>query len=445
MWFTALAMTGPVWAQKGLTVEEYIDRYKHISIEEMEKTGIPASITLAQGILESRYGNSTLAVASNNHFGIKCHKEWEGKRYYHDDDHKNECFRVYRDPEESFRDHSDFLLTRPRYAFLFEYEPTDYKNWAHGLKQAGYATNPKYGHILIDLIERHQLYVYDRPGKDAIVRRPHAERNQNQTVPGQGQYKPGGNKVTVPDGGLTAGSGSGIISYNRIKAVVVARYENVSLLAQRHGVPVDRIMKYNDLAPGQELREGSMLYLQPKRARSVRQRNHVVQRNETMWDISQLHGIKLSRLYQRNLLIPGEEPAPGAIISLNHKTDSKPALREPGQEDLPVTPPAEPATRQEVLAPTPQPAPASAPGNGQAQTATPASPQPASAQKETAVTEKPAPRPEAENWHRIHDVQKGDTLYSISRLYGVSVDDLKRWNNLADNIISIGQKLLVSP
>ncbi|WP_196890628.1 glucosaminidase domain-containing protein [Aureivirga marina] len=140
----------------------YIEEYKEIAIEEMEKYGIPASITLAQGILESGKGKSQLASKSHNHFGVKCHKDWKGPRVYHDDDRDQECFRKYRHPKYSFRDHSLFLVERDRYAFLFEYKITDYKRWAKGLKKAGYATDPKYPTKLIAIIDRYELHKYDK-------------------------------------------------------------------------------------------------------------------------------------------------------------------------------------------------------------------------------------------------------------------------------------------
>ena len=152
-------------AEKRITREEYIETYKDDAIREMHRSGIPASITLAQGILESGDGNSPLAVYGKNHFGIKCHKGWKGKSMRLDDDEKNECFRKYNDVYDSYRDHSEFLSTRGRYSFLFELKITDYKGWAKGLKKAGYATNPKYPQLLIDLIEKNKLYEYDRYGK----------------------------------------------------------------------------------------------------------------------------------------------------------------------------------------------------------------------------------------------------------------------------------------
>ena len=149
-------------AERRITREEYIEMYKDDAIREMLKSGVPASITLAQGILESGNGNSPLAVYAKNHFGVKCHKGWTGESMRLDDDEKNECFRKYETVYESFKDHSDFLVTRSRYAFLFDLKITDYKGWAKGLKKAGYATNPNYPSLLIDLIEKYELYNYDK-------------------------------------------------------------------------------------------------------------------------------------------------------------------------------------------------------------------------------------------------------------------------------------------
>jgi len=463
----ALILVTMVFAQKDLTVEDYIDRYKEISIKEMEKSGIPASITLAQGILESRYGNSTLSKASNNHFGIKCHKGWTGKTYFHDDDKKNECFRVYKNPEQSFRDHTDFLQTRDRYAFLFEYDSAEYKKWAHGLKKAGYATNPKYGNILVDLIERHELYVYDRPGRHAVALHPHKDRNKEEEVKTKEDYQVSETTVTVPVGNIDAGSTSGEIAYNRIRAVVVSKYDNLFTIADRHGVPATRIEKYNDLLPRQELEEGMLLYLQPKRGRSTRQRTHVIQRNETMWDVSQLYGVKLDKLYARNLLAPGEEPVTGSVISLNGKTDNKPSIRifKPGEEQEKEEIDEEVKTKTEVLVikeneveTDGQPEVKEEAVNTEVVEKDPeVKEEPAKVvatpvvdesidilDKEDAVVETPKKQGEP-GWRKIHDVKKGETLYSISKLYEINVAEMKKWNNLKDNLISIGQKLIVSP
>ena len=171
---------------KSYTTLNYIESFKDVAIEEMNKYGIPASITLAQGILESGSGNSSLAKYANNHFGIKCTSDWKGKGYYKDDDKADDCFRVYKDARESYKDHSEFLK-RKRYSFLFELDKNDYKNWARGLKQAGYATNPKYPDLLIGVIDRYQLYQYDQPEseKDKIKREDKVFSEINANIPNE--------------------------------------------------------------------------------------------------------------------------------------------------------------------------------------------------------------------------------------------------------------------
>jgi len=170
--------------QVSYTTLSYIDQFKGVAIEEMNAFGIPASITLAQGIIESGSGNSGLAKYANNHFGIKCTSDWKGKAYYKDDDQHNDCFRVYKDARESYKDHSDFLK-RKRYSALFELDKNDYKNWAKGLKQAGYATNPQYPNLLINLIEKYSLYQYDQPEseKQKINREDRVFTEINANIP----------------------------------------------------------------------------------------------------------------------------------------------------------------------------------------------------------------------------------------------------------------------
>lgn len=171
---------------KSYTTLNYIEAFKGVAIEEMNKYGIPASITLAQGIIESGSGNSSLAKYANNHFGIKCTSDWKGKGYYKDDDKADDCFRVYKDARESYKDHSEFLK-RKRYSFLFELDKNDYKNWASGLKQAGYATNPKYPSMLINVIERYELYQYDQPEseRDKIKREDKIFSEINANIPNE--------------------------------------------------------------------------------------------------------------------------------------------------------------------------------------------------------------------------------------------------------------------
>ncbi len=262
---------------------EYINMYKDEAVKEMNRTGIPASITLAQGILESGDGNSPLARYANNHFGIKCH-DWDGPTFIQDDDAKNECFRKYRNPHQSFKDHSEFLSTRNRYAFLFDLRPTDYVAWAYGLKQAGYATNPKYPDLLIKLIEENELYAFDRQQTIASSR----AANNNYTKL---------DDVAKPREGIT--SKKVFVSKNNIKYTYAQRGDTPSIIASRQNMGIWQIKRYNNLEQDQAIAEGTIIYLQPKR-RKAKQKEHVVQKNETPWLISQKYGIKLERLCYYN-------------------------------------------------------------------------------------------------------------------------------------------------
>lgn len=284
-------------AERRITREEYIETYKEDAIREMQRSGVPASITLAQGILESGDGNSPLAVYGRNHFGIKCHSDWSGKSMRLDDDKKNECFRKYNDVYESFKDHSDFLTGRSRYAFLFDLKITDYKGWAKGLKKAGYATNPKYANMLIQLIERHQLYQYDSYGKV-----PPRKMSKKRSSAGLAKTK-----VTRT-----------IKLHNRIKYIRAKEGDNLYRIAQENNMNLWQILKYNDLNKGDKLEVGEVVYLQPKKNKA-KEDYHVVKEGETMRDISQLYGVKLKKLYKKNNLVLGSQPRVGERISLRKK------------------------------------------------------------------------------------------------------------------------------
>ena len=445
-------------AQK-YTVEGYIDQFKYIAIEEMDESGIPASITLAQGILESRYGNSELTVASNNHFGIKCHDGWTGKRYYHDDDRKHECFRVYKDPAQSFRDHTDFLTTRSRYDFLFDYSSTDYKKWAHGLRQAGYATNPKYGSLLVDLIERHQLYLYDRPSRGAVANNAHRGRNNHQEVSTNSDYHMHDNTVHMHNS-VDAGGQEAIFSYNRIRAVVAGKYDDIRLIADRHRIQAKRLMKYNDMAPGTGIVEGQLIYLQPKRGKTE-SRLHIVRADQDLWEISQRHGVKLYKLRQRNLLADHEEPVAGETIYLNRKADKKPAVRkfipiqkqsndevifETADLDEGVVEVIDHQKEREVVkVVVDQEINDEAPATQIQQDEEEAKiiVKEDLTENEDAKIEQLAKPEIRTSTQKFHTVKKGDTLYSVSKLYTVSIEDIKSWNKLPSNIISIDQQLIV--
>lgn len=289
-------------AKGQMSQSEYIEKFKDDAIKEMERYGIPASITLAQGILESGNGNSKLARLANNHFGIKCHSDWQGDTYIQDDDHKDECFRKYKDPLESFEDHSEFLR-KPRYADLFELKITDYKGWAHGLKKAGYATNPKYPSLLIDIIERNNLVQYDE-GYDS----KNAKKN-----------KPDSPKIVA-----TASTKSNTVGHqvrlhqNNIRYFEASAGESIEDIAQEFNMGLWQIYKYNDLDKVDHVPTDGIIYLQPKRSKA-KEDFHTLQKGETMWDVSQKYGIKLKHLYKKNRMDVGDEPKEGTKLYLRKK------------------------------------------------------------------------------------------------------------------------------
>jgi LysM repeat protein len=284
--------------------EEYIERYKTIAITEMKRSGIPASITLAQGMLESDNGKSTLAKNSNNHFGIKCH-DWTGQKVYHDDDKKGECFRKYKNPDESFLDHTDFLMSRQRYGFLFDYKSTDYKSWAKGLKKAGYATHPSYDQMLIKIIEENNLYYFDQ--ELTASQRPITH------------YRGSKKYSSDPDFSINLNARP-IYQKNNVDYVVVKPGDTFDKISREMEMLSWELLRYNELTSDSVLHEGQILYTQPKRRKAeMGQDTHIVKPGETIYSISQLYAIKSSRLYKLNNLPQEGQINPGDIINLRKR------------------------------------------------------------------------------------------------------------------------------
>lgn len=294
------------FSQRIITREQYIETYKELAVREMIRSGVPASITLAQGCLESGNGNSKLSVKSNNHFGIKCKSTWRGKRVYHDDDRKNECFRHYNSVEESYIDHSNFLMANPRYASLFDLDITDYKGWSRGLKKAGYATASHYATELIRIIEENKLYLYDQGLDKAELAR--LEKN-------------GFHDKKVENGNLINPYKQRKVAYrNGLKSIVVKAGDSFESIASEFGMKAWEIYTYNDYSPSRRLRENEILYIQPKRKKANKKyRTHRFQADDSMHFISQRYGIKLKPLYRRNRMKRDERPVVGSIIYLRKK------------------------------------------------------------------------------------------------------------------------------
>jgi flagellum-specific peptidoglycan hydrolase FlgJ len=294
------------------TVKQYINEYKEDAVREMHEDGIPASITLAQGVLESNSGNSPLAISANNHFGIKCQKEWDGPTFIQDDDAKDECFRKYETVFDSYADHSKFLKSRPRYAFLFQLDIADYKGWALGLKAAGYATDPTYATRLIKIIEDNALYNLDtiKPLSPELIASIDNYFNAAE-IKSQKKHTEQTDKYELPY------SKRDVQLINDRKFIYTKIGETVDEISTEYDVDPRLIYRYNDLDRDKKtrFRPGQIIFLQPKKNKA-QEEFHTLARGESMYTVSQRYGIKLRMLYKKNHLTPGTEPAVGTKLWL---------------------------------------------------------------------------------------------------------------------------------
>ena len=320
-----LGLSASAQREAGSPQERYISRYASIAVNEMYRSGVPASITLAQGIIESRSGQSALAAEGNNHFGIKCHNSWKGRTMLVDDDRRNECFRVYDSPEESFRDHSDFLRYRDRYKFLFDFQTTDYKSWAYGLKQAGYATDPSYATKLIKCVEDYNLSRYDRMTVAEALAEGGAEAEQPVT---QDELE------GIPDSPLKIEAGElfrgkageeyrfslsrTLYSRNGVPFIYAVEGETYASIAKSNHLLLREILKFNDLPGGGELHAGDVVYLEPKKTKTVRGLDKYIvgEEGETFHGICQRFAVKEKAIRKLNGLPAGYQPKEGDELLL---------------------------------------------------------------------------------------------------------------------------------
>jgi len=432
---TALSAFG----QEKQTREQYIEKYKNLAIKEMHRAGVPASITMAQGILESSNGNSRLSRKGNNHFGIKCKSTWKGKTMRANDDAPNECFRAYDSPEESYRDHSDFLRNNWRYHELFDLDITNYKGWARGLRKAGYATNQSYHTMLINLVEKHELYKLDIMSAEPLI--------------------------TIP-----------VVLQNEVPIVYAEKDETIESIADENELTNRQIYKYNDLKDGQKIEEGDIVYLKPKRRRGS-QKFHTVKSNESMYQISQQYGIKLKHLYRRNRLEMGAEPIEGSQLYMRGKrtkTDSLPTKTEnqiEKEKEAFVNPhnlkveKAPPIEKENIDLPSYH---VVVKGDNIYRIAekyhvfeedllkwNKISALQLTLGRKIYLTKESAEKALGENPEvpkddpvipatKYHIVKKGETVYRITQMYHITAEQLAKWNRLTGNQINIGQKLRVS-
>lgn len=311
-------------------VRDYIIKYKDLAVAEQKRSGIPAAVTLAQGIHETSAGASELATVANNHFGIKCKKTWTGLTFKYSDDAPDECFRKYLRPEDSYVDHSDYLVTNPRYASLFTCAATDYKSWATGLKKCGYATNPKYPQILIRIIEDYELQEYTyaamKTTKDnapAIVKELVPENDAVVSAPKE-----------IMDAAVTPPPYGVVVKINNLKAVYAKKGDMPLEYAMKNNIRYERLLEFNEIDE-RPLPTDMFLYLERKNSRGVVP-SHKVKEGETLAQIAQIESIQLHNLRTYNHLKPGEEPIPGAILDLQKMTFKKPATI-PSSNPTPAT------------------------------------------------------------------------------------------------------------
>ena len=311
------AIKAPVSSSKVYgNAESYIENFKDLAISEMKRTGIPASITLAQGIIESDMGKSRLATEANNHFGIKCHDNWKGPVVRHNDDKRNECFRKYRQPEESYKDHSDFLTSESRYKSLFSLDVTDYKGWARGLKKAGYATNPEYANMLIRKIEEYNLNNYDRG-----INFTEKSNNRKDTVNTKQENRLAGSPEktigNVEGNFAVTALRSRVLEKNRIQYIIAKEGDTHESLEKEFQLLRWELARYNELQSDFTITPGQILYLQPKRDKAdVRNEFYTAETGDTMYSISQIYGVKLKSLLSMNRMTPLQQPSPGQKIWL---------------------------------------------------------------------------------------------------------------------------------
>ncbi|MDP1727330.1 MAG: LysM peptidoglycan-binding domain-containing protein [Bacteroidota bacterium] len=390
-----------------MTVEQYVEKYSSLAVDEMFRSKIPASITLAQGILESGNGNSRLATEANNHFGIKCKSTWTGKTLFEDDDAPQECFRKYDAAIDSYRDHSDFLMKNVRYAFLFDLAPTDYVAWAHGLKKAGYATNPQYAELLITFIEKHKLHRFD----GAIISDEES-------------------KELKEDKAETMKSHGTEFINNGVPGIIARPDESYVQLANNYGLKVFQLYRNNDLTKDAVCKVGDTIYLKPKKNKSdilV----HRVQPNQTMYWISQRYAVKLEKLLDRNQMRLGQEPAAGELIYLHNKSKKQPLLADTtgykteiisvGADSLKMDTIYNQKVYEDPLL--------------NLETSKPAEP--------SILTDSTHEFKQCLSF--FHTVQKGETLYGIGKRYGIRVDAIQFINALNSDSIGIGQRLIINP
>jgi LysM repeat protein len=370
-----------------ITPEQYIKMHEELAIREMKRMGVPAAITLAQGLLETENGNSDLLKKSNNHFGIKCKSSWTAEGVSHDDDAKGECFRTYKDAEGSYRDHSNYLRGNDRYAFLFKLDPRDYKGWAYGLKKAGYATNPRYPEILIKNIEKNNLQQYtliavnEVPVFDASKYKsdPEEKAIEEITASTNSQTSNGGNTFHGTYNTVNTAEGN----INGCKTIFAEKGKSLLAIATEYNINLAKLLEFNDLQQDGLLTKDQLIFLEKKQKEGAADFD-IIHPSESLYDVAQRNGIRLQNLMEYNHLAVDDNPPAGTRLFLKSPGE----IHEDNNASHPISVPT--------------------------------------------VSNK------------THSVQPKEGLYTISKKYGVSIAQIKEWNNLAGDSLKVGQLLIIS-
>ena len=402
-------------AQGEAAIRQYIDTYKEMAVKEMQRSGVPASIKLAQGIHETFAGQSVLVLKSNNHFGIKCKAEWRGPSVKHDDDARNECFRKYSEASDSYRDHSDFLRRSERYDFLFKLDPTDYSGWAYGLKKAGYATNPKYAPIIIKLIEDYDLQDYTMI---ALGKLKYSDIAKIENLPGEqtkeiivteekraGPTQPDKKveEVVMMKESETPAYPYGEFKINDTRVVFVPKGTPYLNVAAKYNVPLSRIFEFNDMKQKEAAEKDQLIYLMRKR-KTGNTEVHIVRSGESLYDIAQEEAIRIEALLEYNHLAADQRPAVGEKLYLRTKAPAQPQLASKEKTVLNSYAKIESRENKMDMGSNHKPV------------------------KEKAIA---------------HTVAPKETIYSIAQRYEVRIDDIVKWNSLEGYSLRKGQQLKI--
>jgi len=370
-----------------ITPEQYIKMHEELAIREMKRMGVPAAITLAQGLLETENGNSDLLKKSNNHFGIKCKSSWTAEGVSHDDDAKGECFRTYKDAEGSYRDHSNYLRGNDRYAFLFKLDPRDYKGWAYGLKKAGYATNPRYPEILIKNIEKNNLQQYtlvavnEVPVFDASKYKsdPEEKAIEEITASTNTQTSNGGNTFHGTYNTVNTSEGN----INGCKTIFAEKGKSLLAIATEYNINLAKLLEFNDLQQDGLLTKDQLIFLEKKQKEGAADFD-IIHPNESLYDVAQRNGVRLQNLMEYNHLSGDANPPAGTRLYLKSSGEIHEDTNASHPNSVPIVS------------------------------------------------------------NKTHSVQPKEGLYTISKKYGVSIAQIKEWNNLSGDSLRVGQLLIIS-